>query len=807
MRSRFALLASLMLPLSVFLVVPAGRAPIAPVARLAPAAAEDEDELVDKVRKSIADGVAFLKNKQSDQGHWEVFPAYRGGATGLALLALLQAGVPPTDPKVQKGLAYLRDVKAEHTYVVALQTMVYVNAGQPIDRLRINANVRWLLDLRTAKGWGYSRARTVADNSNSQYALLALHEAIRSGVSVPEKDLKEIQKLYLDTQLKVGDPEVRGGALGGWGYFPGSDKRVTVTMTTAGLCNLLITGLDLNVGKSRLRPDGSAEKCGEYDENNAVVRALAYLGQAFPSEITPTNAGKVFDTPFYALYGIERAGRLTGQRFFGGHDWYEVGCRFLVKGQKADGSWGGTAAGGRGLDGDPVIATSFSLLFLAKGRTPVLISKLAYGAPSYTGWNNKRNDMKHLVDFASRELFKRQPLAWQAFDVRDRDLRAKDRKAIVQELLQSPIVFFNGHDQAPRGELRAILKEYLANGGFVVAENCCGKAHFPNFDKDLRNLVESKEGLDADLETIEPEHPLWTASGKFASSPKDFPLKGVKQGCRTVLVYSPVPLAGYWEANLTEHKQGKKAFRMGANIIAYATGLEPPRPRLTRVTIAAEEKSPRLKRGFLKVGQLRYPSTSTWKPAPKAMSNLMAEARKAGLDVTLTKGDVFPSHERVHDHRFLYMHGRGDFKEDKDNVKELRFCLKNGGLLLADACCGAPTFDKAFRRFMKTLWADDKLKLEPIPPGDELYGAELNGEPIRTVRCRVLGPDGKPTPGYREIQPLLEGVKYKGRWIVVYSRYDVGCALERSKSPDCLGHDYDSAVRLGRAAVLYALKR
>jgi len=50
-------------------------------------------------------------------------------------------------------------------------------------------------------------------------------------------------------------------------------------------------------------------------------------------------------------------------------------------------------------------------------------------------------------------------------------------------------------------------------------------------------------------------------------------------------------------------------------------------------------------------------------------------------------------------------------------------------------------------------------------------------------------------------------VKIKGRWAVIYSRWDIGCALEKHKSPQCLGHDYDSAVQLGRAAVLYHLDR
>jgi hypothetical protein len=43
--------------------------------------------------------------------------------------------------------------------------------------------------------------------------------------------------------------------------------------------------------------------------------------------------------------------------------------------------------------------------------------------------------------------------------------------------------------------------------------------------------------------------------------------------------------------------------------------------------------------------------------------------------------------------------------------------------------------------------------------------------------------------------------------VVIYSKYDIGCALEKHAGPDCLGHDPDSALRLARAAVLYLLKR
>jgi hypothetical protein len=106
---------------------------------------------------------------------------------------------------------------------------------------------------------------------------------------------------------------------------------------------------------------------------------------------------------------------------------------------------------------------------------------------------------------------------------------------------------------------------------------------------------------------------------------------------------------------------------------------------------------------------------------------------------------------------------------------------------------------------IKELWPDRAL--EPIPLEDDLFGAELNGQAITKVKCRREGADGRPEVGYREVPPQLEGVKINGRWAVVYSKYDIGCALENHPSVDCLGHDHASAVQLAKAAVLYAMRR
>ena len=455
----------------------------------------NEEPLADRVRKAIEKGKGFL-HRQANDGSWNfsgkvgnnLFPT--GGAVSLAVLALLTCGVENNDDQatIDAGLKFLRGIKQRpnddsYTYVVSLQTMVYALNGDPNDLAAVKDNAKWLLGARLDNGyWSYQYrgGPGSGDASNTQYAALALHEAIRAGADVPKKDLESIQAFYIKTQ----------GGDGGWSYE--GKRGANLTMTTAGLCGLLITGMDLEQGHTDLNKDGSDPNCGVYTENKPVAAALKWIGDRFPGECQQTTqeAGRAFsgiagEVPFYGFYGVERTGRLSGQRFIGGHDWYRVGCQCLVNSQHDnDGSWGGN---GGGLDNNPILATSFALLFLAKGRTPVLMTKLAYGQAGNVDWDHKHNDMRNVVEYASKELFKKQPMAWQIFDIRD--LEVDNDKAIhdlAEQLLESPVVYLSGHDGGVTDAQKKLLKEYLENGGFVFAEACCGET---NHRQRLRSQV------------------------------------------------------------------------------------------------------------------------------------------------------------------------------------------------------------------------------------------------------------------------------------------------------------------------------
>jgi hypothetical protein len=746
------------------------------------------EPLVDRVRDALDRAVRYLREQQQPaDGSWEVdvaCTANPGGWSSLAMLALLNAGVPPDDPAIVKGLRYLRSVKPAKTYVVGLQTMVYALAGQPEDHERIQNNADWLLKERVYvngqfRGWTYGAASGSADNSNTQYALLGLHEAHLAHANIADTVWQEVRDFYTRTQH--GD--------GGWGYVA-ADGSI-LTMSVAGLCGLIIAGQELNETRETPLENGAFANCGFYGENTNVAHAINYIAGNF--QIAERER---FHNVFYNLYGLERAGRLTGLRFFGDHDWYREGCEYLVRRQDPQGAWHGSS-----FEEYPVLATSFAILFLSKGRTPIMMSKLVHGPGE--DWNNDHNDARNLVDFASRELFKRQPLSWQVFDAKRGIIQNTHDELLnlAGDLMQSPIAYFNGHDvpQFTHAE-EDLLKEYVDQGGFILAEACCGRAEF---DRGFRDLMQ-RLFPDTPLQLVAADHPIWHSH--FLVAPGSFKLEGIDRGCKTVVIYAPQDVSCYWESNQSGEGRSQQAFRLGANIIAYATGMEVPKPRLSVPQIIRDDASSKpITRGYLKAAQLRY--EGKWQPAPHALRNLLIHLQDdERLLVNARVEPLFPSQPSLLDHKFLYLHGRQAFSFEEAGIKLLRSDLQTGGLLFADACCGKEPFDRAFRALVNQLYPGRKL--EKISPNDELYSAGLNGRAITRVRCRrEPATAGNPVAGYADVPPALEGVRVGNRWVIIYSKYDIGCALEKHQSSDCLGHDYASAIRLGTAAVRYALSR
>ena len=371
--------------------------------------------------------------------------------------------------------------------------MVLAEVGEARDGPLIQRNVDWLVKQRKLKvvdgkqalrGWGYSAAFGGTDFSNSQYALLGLHAGRLAGARIEREVWDQIEQYYKTAQDEDG----------GWVYsFDYGNRGPTLTMTIAGLCSLHIVDLELNASRRQIPSTAIDPQCGIYEDNEAIQKALDWLA-------APAAGGTRFsfrDREFYYnAYGIERAGRLSGLRFLAGHDWYREGCQNIVEKQQEDGAWTGSGHG----DNAAVVATSFALLFLSKGRTPILISKFAYGPDE--GWNNKHNDCRYLVEYASKELFHKQPLAWQTYDSRRLNLSQPGR--FSRRSRQSAAVADLVHEWPSRpaadGNAEAAPAKYIDEGGFLFAEACCGRAEF---DEGFRKLM-------AELFPDSPLKPLGT---------------------------------------------------------------------------------------------------------------------------------------------------------------------------------------------------------------------------------------------------------------------------------------------------------
>ncbi len=176
-----------------------------------------------------------------------------------------------------------------------------------------------------------------------------------------------------------------------------------------------------------------------------------------------------------------------------------------------------------------------------------------------------------------------------------------------------------------------------------------------------------------------------------------------------------------------------------------------------------------------------------------------AHVREKPLDIT------DPS---LFDYHLVFMHGRTAFRLTDSERQRLKQYIERGGMLLADSICASRAFSESFRREMAAIFPDRKL--ERIPVSDPLLGTTYGGSDLRSVSRQApeAGASGKPMKtAIHKGPPDLEGVRLGDRWGVVFSRYDLSCALEKQNSPECHGYTRKDAARIGLNVVLYSLQQ
>lgn len=355
-----------------------------------------------KIDRAIADGVWFLKGKIRPDGAWgDNAPGLTNlqvAFASLPALTLLECGVPASDPAVQKAANLVRaqapGVNVRSTYQLALAILFldrleeYRNREERDRGLIQHLALRLIAGQRSDGGWNYdcpeldpqkvpqflallaTPGKTLEewhkavgspfpagdwDNSNTQFAILALWVAQRHQVNI-DKPIALVEKHFRTTQLRGQAGAAIGDANnvnldGSWYYNAGDNSSAWPSMTCAGLLGLAIGhGVTKDPKEKNQKPlDDAAIKAG-----------LAMLAR----EIDRPNDKRGMPDHYF-LWSVQRVGVLYDLDLIDGKDWYAWGYKRLLPDQKNDGSWTG---GGVYVGENTILNTCFALLFLKRAN-------------------------------------------------------------------------------------------------------------------------------------------------------------------------------------------------------------------------------------------------------------------------------------------------------------------------------------------------------------------------------------------------------------------------------------------------------
>lgn len=345
--------------------------------RSADAATEEE---IETARQK---GVEFLKAQQGTDGSW-FFSGHTVGITALGGMALIENGVPVSDPSVELAHGFVRknlsDLKS--TYDLALAILFLSRVGDRDNRTPIrDMAARLIAGQNVEGGWTYTCPLVNAivltnsaqmpeppegagDNSCTQFAVLGLWIASRWGVNIDDAMLR-VGTRFIDTQMEDG----------GWAYNHTADAPQSGnSMTYAGLFCLTVakaTELRKMQERARTEADGTErlQSDDSIDDDPVFARGLEKAG-AFAQGINQNQAR-------YFLWSVERLGVLLELDTIGTTDWFDKGSDALVKSQREDGAWvNSNETWGNIAD------TSFAVLFLRKANLGSDISRLLRGEPA-----------------------------------------------------------------------------------------------------------------------------------------------------------------------------------------------------------------------------------------------------------------------------------------------------------------------------------------------------------------------------------------------------------------------------------------
>lgn len=770
----------------------------AAVAGRAAAATPTPDEVDAALRKAKAHLYARMKpdvfweevpKLNEKGGNAEVRGKQWGGLTAMSVYALLAAGENHQDPKLKPAVDWIKRQRLIGYYALGMRAQIwpFLPPGPEVRQLAAKDRVYFEKGLHSNPNpragkpdrlgfypyWFNDDPRRLAPGDNwwwdlsvSQYGVLGMWACEQvEGVEVPISYWAEVDKAWKNAQFKDGEDA------GGWAYRRGGDgedqTKVKATMTAAGVATLFVT-------QDYLLPHTTSfDKCKGGANNPHIDAGLAWMDK---------HVEELLKGDYYGMYGVERIAVASGKKYFGTVDWYDVGAEYLVRNQERNGAWGGS-----------VQNTCFAMLFLARGRAPIVMNKLEYALndPAHKAvklpWAQRPRDASNFAKYAGRQV--EQFFGWQVVNL----------KVAPDDLHDAPILYVSGSLPLDFTDAEvAKLREFCDAGGMILFNADCGE---PGFTQS----VVGPQGLGRkiyprlEFRDLPQAHPIYVDEVYLARNWKAKPkVMGMTNGVRELMLVVPeADLGRAWQTKAEKTKE--EAYQLGLNIFYYAaekgnlrfrgeTHIVKPDPKI--------EPAVKVKVARLMVGDNPDPEPYGW----RRLSAVLLNTAKVGVTVEPVKLGENKLVPGFAGYQVAHLTGTTRFKLTLAQQRELKAFVAAGCTLVVDAAGGSAGFAESAERELAAIFGGDPAAVGPVIPPDELLYT-WPGHRIAKVEYRKYA-KAKLTGKFNA--PRVRGIDQGGRTRVFYSREDLSAGLLGQPCDGIIGYDPASATAIMRNVVLYA---
>lgn len=725
-----------------------------------------------QIDSAIERAVKYLYSVQQPDGGWEAVDkpiddptgwkgAQFGGRTAIAIYALLSAGESPNDERIKRAVEFLSRIDTTGVYGVGMRCQVWSHLpDSPRMRQLLNREARILKSAMRTKDqsrglyWYIPGTDAQYDHSVSQFAVLGMWACAEENIEVPANFWNESDRAWRAHQRPSG----------AWNYCltgsPGQQME-TPSMTAAGIATLFLT-------RDYARAtEGVALKGNVVDSN--IDKGLKWLAENFDACFDPSRLLDGYNWVGYTLYGVQRVGVASGLKYFGTIDWYKRGADHFVSQQQSNGSWTGAC--------DTVPDTAMGILFLARGRAPVLISKLQYddasGQPAR--WNQRPRDVANVVKWIGRQV--ERDFNWQIVNL----------DVSVDDLHDAPILYISGDQSLELSdEAQSRLKRFVQQGGLILG-HADGKSIA--FGKSFRALGQRLFPA-YEFRELPADHVIYTGQqfprSKWTSKPA---VLGLGNGVRELMILLPDSDAGkVWQLQSFDRRE---LYQLAADIVQYATDKQNLRTRGDTHIVTPNLSTPPQR--TVKLVRLEHAGNCDPEPAGwKRLGAILRNENSLDLSVSSAK----PGEGKMAGSAIAHLTGTAKFAFDDKARAEIKSFVDAGGVLVIDSAGGSGEFASAVEAELTATFGDAAKQLaDPMPASDPLF-ARLD------IRYRAFA---KQRLGAASA-PQLRAIVRDGKALVYFSREDLSAGLVGQPVDGIVGLEPGTATELMRRIIMKSAK-